>query len=42
MIPDAAEQLDVKVCASPGDEEETLVFYDASEKKLKVDSTRLG
>ena len=40
MMPDGAEQFGVKVCASPGGEEETLVFYDANEKKLKVDTTR--
>ena len=40
MIPDGAEQFGVKVCASPGGEEETLVFYDANEKKLKVDTTK--
>jgi beta-fructofuranosidase len=40
MIGDGAEQFGVKVCSSPEGEEQTLVFYDAAEKKLKVDTTR--
>ncbi len=36
----AARQYGVKVCRSPNGEEETLVYYDASEKKLKVDTNR--
>jgi sucrose-6-phosphate hydrolase SacC (GH32 family) len=35
-----AKRYGVKVCRSPKGEEETLVYYDASEKKLKVDTTR--
>jgi sucrose-6-phosphate hydrolase SacC (GH32 family) len=35
-----AKQYGVKVCCSPGGEEQTLVYYDAAEKKLKVDTTR--
>jgi len=38
MEPRGAKQFGVKVCCSPGGEEETLVFYDAAEKKLKVDT----
>ncbi|MHC4503866.1 MAG: GH32 C-terminal domain-containing protein, partial [Planctomycetota bacterium] len=38
MAPRGAKQFGVKVCCSPGGEEETLVFYDAAEKKLKVDT----
>jgi beta-fructofuranosidase len=34
------KQCGVKVCCSPGGEELTLVYYDAVEKKLKVDTTR--
>ena len=30
----------MKVCRSPDGEEETLVYYDAVEKKLKVDTTK--
>ena len=30
----------MKVCCSPGGEEQTLVYYDAAEKKLKVDTTK--
>jgi len=33
-----ARQFGVKVCCSPKGEEQTLVFYDAAEKKLKVDT----
>jgi len=36
----AARQYGLKVCRSPNGEEETLVYYDASEKKLKVDTNR--
>ena len=32
----------VKVCVSPDGQEETLVFYDAREKRLKVDTLRSG
>jgi len=35
-----AKQVGVKVCCSPGGEEQTLVYYDAIEKKLKVDTTK--
>ena len=38
MVPDGATQCGVKVCCSPGGEEETLVYYDATEKKLTVDT----
>jgi len=38
----AARQLGIKVCCSPGGEEQTPVFYDAVEKKLKVDTTKSG
>jgi beta-fructofuranosidase len=37
-----AERFGVRVLRSPGGEEETLVFYDAREKKLKIDTTRSG
>jgi len=33
-----AKQFGVKVCCSPKGEEQTAVFYDAPEKKLKVDT----
>lgn len=35
-----ARQYGVKVCCSPGGEEQTLVYYDAVEKKLKVDTQK--
>ncbi len=35
-----AKQFGVKVCCSPGGEEETLVFYDAADKKLKIDTRK--
>jgi len=38
MVPDGAKQFGVKVCCSPDGQEQTLVFYDAVEKKLKVDT----
>ncbi len=40
MVPDGAGQFGVKVCCSPDGLEQTLVFYDAAEKKLKVDTRR--
>jgi len=39
MVSDAA-RFGVKVGCSPGGEEQTAIFYDAAEKKLKVDTTR--
>ncbi len=38
--PGTAKQCGVKVCRSPGGEEETRVFYDAADKKLKIDVTK--
>jgi sucrose-6-phosphate hydrolase SacC (GH32 family) len=35
-----AKQFGVKVCRSAKGEEETLVYYDATDRKLKVDTTR--
>ena len=35
-----AKQFGVKVCCSPDGEEQTLVYYDAAEKKLKVDTNK--
>ena len=35
-----AKQFGVRVCSSPQGEEQTLVYYDADEKKLKVDTTK--
>jgi sucrose-6-phosphate hydrolase SacC (GH32 family) len=40
MSAPAARQCGLKVCCSPGGEEQTPVFYDAVEKKLKVDTTK--
>ncbi len=37
-----ASEYGVKVCVSPGGQEETLVYYDASEGKLKVDTQKSG
>ncbi|MCU0519494.1 MAG: glycoside hydrolase family 32 protein [Anaerolineae bacterium] len=36
----SAAQVGIKVCCSPDGEEQTLVYYDAVEGKLKVDTTR--
>ena len=35
-----AKRCGVKVCCSPGGEEQTMVYYDAPEQKLKVDTTK--
>ncbi|MHB8520592.1 MAG: GH32 C-terminal domain-containing protein [Limisphaerales bacterium] len=35
-----AKQFGIKIACSPGSEEQTLVYYDAVDKKLKVDTTR--
>ena len=35
-----AKQCGVKVCCSPGGEEQTSIYYDATDKKLKVDTTK--
>jgi beta-fructofuranosidase len=40
MVPDGAGQFGVKVCRSAAGEEETLVYYDAAEKKLAIDTRR--
>ncbi len=36
----SAGQSGIKVCASPDGEEQTLIYYDAAEKKLKVDTNK--
>ena len=38
--PGTAKQCGVKVRCSPDGEEETLIYYDAEEKKLKIDTTK--
>jgi len=40
MVPDGAGQCGVKVCTSPEGQEQTLVFYDAAEKMLKIDPSK--
>jgi beta-fructofuranosidase len=40
MAPDGAGQCGVKVCTSPDGHEQTLVFYDATEKMLKIDPSK--
>jgi len=37
---DSAKQFGVKVCCSPDGKEQTLVYYDAADKKLKVDTRK--
>jgi beta-fructofuranosidase len=37
-----ASQFGVKVCVSPDGQEETSIFYDAAEAKLKVDTRKSG
>jgi len=38
MVPYHAEQFGVKVCTSPDGKEQTPVYYDANDKKLKIDT----
>jgi ABC-type dipeptide/oligopeptide/nickel transport system permease subunit len=42
MVPEGPKQFGVKVCCSPDGEEQTLVYYDATDKKLKVDTRKSG
>jgi beta-fructofuranosidase len=42
MDSDQASQFGVKVCVSPDGQEETSIFYDADEGKLKVDTRKSG
>ncbi|MHC4258937.1 MAG: glycoside hydrolase family 32 protein [Planctomycetota bacterium] len=39
MVPKGAEQFGIKVCVSPDSAEQTLIYYDATRKKLMVDTT---
>ncbi|MBN2377547.1 MAG: GH32 C-terminal domain-containing protein [Sedimentisphaerales bacterium] len=40
MTTESAQQFGVKVCCSPDGSEETLVYYDSPDKKLKIDTTK--
>jgi len=40
MVPAGARQFGVKVCVSEDGQEETPVFYDSNDKKLKVDTQK--
>jgi beta-fructofuranosidase len=40
MEPQGAKQCGVKVCRSPDGAEQTLVYYDATDQKLKIDVTK--
>jgi len=42
MVPQGATQCGVKVCCSPGGEEQTVIYYDLTDKKLKVDTRKSG
>ncbi|MDQ1328110.1 MAG: beta-fructofuranosidase [Candidatus Poribacteria bacterium] len=42
ITPDGAGQFGVKVFCSPDGEEQTVIFYDSVEKKLKIDTTISG
>jgi len=42
MESDQASKFGVNVCASPDGQEETSIFYDAAEGKLKVDTRKSG
>ena len=35
-----SRQFGIKLCCSPGGEEQTLVYYDAQDKKLKIDTRK--
>ncbi len=38
--PQDASQVGVKVCCSPGGEEETRIYYDATDNRLKIDTSQ--
>lgn len=40
VLPEGAEKFGVKVCCSSDSEEETLIFYDAVDKKLSIDTNK--
>jgi len=40
MLSDDAKRMGVKVCTSPDGQEQTLVYYDAVEKMLKIDTNK--
>jgi beta-fructofuranosidase len=40
VVPGGARQFGVKVCVSPDGWEQTIVYYDASDEKLKIDTRR--
>ena len=40
MVPEGAQQFGVKVCASPDGQEETLVYFDTNDMKLKIDTNK--
>jgi len=42
MESDQAKQFGVKICVSPDGQEETSIYYDAAEGKLKVDTRKSG
>ena len=40
IAPGNAEQVGLKVCCSPDGKEQTSVYYDANDKKLKIDTRK--
>jgi len=40
IAPGSAKQVGLKVCCSPDGQEETLLYYDAADKKLKIDTRK--
>jgi beta-fructofuranosidase len=38
IAPTEAKQIGLKVCCSPDGQEETVIFYDSTDKKLKIDT----
>lgn len=42
MHTETADQFGLKVFCSPNGEEQTVIFYDSNEKKIKIDTTKSG
>jgi len=40
IAPTEAKQVGLKVCCSPDGQEETIIFYDSTDKKLKIDTRK--
>ncbi|TFG50421.1 MAG: glycoside hydrolase family 32 protein [Candidatus Brocadiia bacterium] len=40
MVPNGAKQFGVKVCVSPDGQEETVIYYDTTDSKIKIDTEK--